>query len=438
MAKNVYKKRTSAKAPRKRLELNFDFSFFKEPKFLLVVGLSLLLLGICLLLSFGSYLFSGKADQSVVMGLSFGEILSSGKEVENLLGLFGAWVSHLFMFRWFGVASFLIVPICFLAGYQFLYNKKLDYFPSIIKVSIFFLFWITLILGYLVLVSERQTELLFISGGIGYEIAQALDSLAGWGTIVLLIFGLGVFIIYFFDITSVSSLFGINFIKSEKESEDDDYEDIEEEPIQEVVKVKKKKVVKPKVAPKQEEVVPEEEEYEEEMAPTLEEPTIPVAPEEEEIIEEQQEEVVLPVEEAEIAPVEDESIEEEEDLSFEVSKGIVEEEVERPIQNYDPTLDLPKYKYPHLDLLEDRSKDKINVSREELESNKDSIIDTLRNYKIGISSIKATIGPTVTLYEIVPEAGVKISKIKNLEDDIALSLAALGIRIIAPIPGEEQ
>jgi len=447
MAKNVYKKRTSPKSTRKRLELNFDLSFLKEQKFLLVVGLSLLFMGICLLLSFGSYLFTGKADQSVVLGLSFGEILTSGKEVENLLGLFGAWVSHLFIFRWFGVASFLIVPICFLAGYQFLYNKKLDYFPSIIKVSTFFLFWITLILGYLVLVTERQTELLFISGGVGYEVAQALNSLAGWGTIVLLMFALGVFIIYFFDITSVSNLFGINFIKTDKE--DDTYlydEELEEELPQEVVKVKKKKAVKPKpkVIPKQEAVAPiEEEEVEEDEEQELEpiettedlEPIVPVVLDEEQLEQSAAEEENDAVEITDTAQEAKQSSEEEEDLSFEVSKGIEEENVERPIQNYDPTLDLPKYQYPILDLLEDRSKDKINVSREELENNKDSIIDTLRNYKIGISSIKATIGPTVTLYEIVPEAGVKISKIKNLEDDIALSLAALGIRIIAPIPG---
>jgi len=450
MAKNVYKKKNPTKSPQKRFDIKIDFSFFKDPKFLLAAGLFLLFVGLCLLLSFGSYLFAGKADQSVVLGLSFGEILASGKEVENLLGLFGAWVSHLFIFRWFGVASFLIIPICFLSGYQLLYNKKLDYFSSIIKISIFFVFWITLILGYLVLISKRQTELLFISGGIGYEIAQALDSLAGWGTMVILVFALGVFIIYFFDITSISNLFGISFIKTEKDISTDEEEFVEQE---DVIVTKPKKVHRPKVSPATEtisntKVTPPTPLSEPEVTPPLPS-TPPIA--EEETFEEIKEEVVVKE-----VPVPEEVVEEEpeqqehvlhpevgkavgdvieEDLSFEVSKGVVEEKVERPIQNYDPTLDLPKYKYPTLDLLEDRSKDKISVSREELENNKDSIIDTLRNYKIGISSIKATIGPTVTLYEIVPEAGVKISKIKNLEDDIALSLAALGIRIIAPIPG---
>lgn len=104
--------------------------------------------------------------------------------------------------------------------------------------------------------------------------------------------------------------------------------------------------------------------------------------------------------------------------------------------NYDPTLDLSRYQYPTLDLLNDYGAPKVQVSKEELEANKDRIVETLGHYNIGIASIKATIGPTVTLYEIVPDAGVRISKIKNLEDDIALSLAALGIRIIAPIPGK--
>jgi S-DNA-T family DNA segregation ATPase FtsK/SpoIIIE len=103
---------------------------------------------------------------------------------------------------------------------------------------------------------------------------------------------------------------------------------------------------------------------------------------------------------------------------------------------YDPTLDLSSYKYPHLELLENYGSNKISVNAEELEANKNKIVETLNHYNIEIDKIKATIGPTVTLYEIIPAPGVRISKIKNLEDDIALSLAALGIRIIAPMPGK--
>ena len=128
-----------------------------------------------------------------------------------------------------------------------------------------------------------------------------------------------------------------------------------------------------------------------------------------------------------------------EEKQFSVTKPVHEEKTAEEVENldpYDPTLDLPRYKYPTLDLLNEYDLQKVTVTRQELEENKNKIVETLENFKIGIQEIKATIGPTVTLYEIVPEPGVKISKIKNLEDDIALSLAALGIRIIAPIPGK--
>ena len=140
--------------------------------------------------------------------------------------------------------------------------------------------------------------------------------------------------------------------------------------------------------------------------------------------------LIIEAEKTEIEAVKPES------LALEVNAIQTEEKVADQSENYDPTLDLPRYQYPTIDLLIEYPVKDVKVSKEELESNKDNILSTLINFKIAISSIKATIGPTVTLYEIVPEAGVKISKIKNLEDDIALSLSALGIRIIAPIPGK--
>ena len=131
-------------------------------------------------------------------------------------------------------------------------------------------------------------------------------------------------------------------------------------------------------------------------------------------------------------------------MEIEVENPIFEEHTVENLSNtlvkdfgeFDPKLELSKYRFPELNLLKDYSNENIQINKAELETNKDRIVDTLNNYKIGIASIKATIGPTVTLYEIVPDAGVRISKIKNLEDDVALSLAALGIRIIAPIPGK--
>ena len=134
----------------------------------------------------------------------------------------------------------------------------------------------------------------------------------------------------------------------------------------------------------------------------------------------------------------------EEDIEIVVEGPVFEEHTEKNLANslvkdfgeFDPKLELSNYKFPELNLLKDYSNENIHINKQELENNKNKIVETLNNYKISIASIKATIGPTVTLYEIVPDAGVRISKIKNLEDDIALSLSALGIRIIAPIPGK--
>ena len=142
-------------------------------------------------------------------------------------------------------------------------------------------------------------------------------------------------------------------------------------------------------------------------------------------VETPKEEVIEP-----LVKIEVEAIKEEVSETDNLANKLVED-----FGQFDPTLELSNYQFPKLDLLKKYDTESITINQEELEENKNRIVETLSNYKIGISSIKATIGPTVTLYEIVPEAGVRISKIKNLEDDIALSLSALGIRIIAPIPG---
>ena len=158
---------------------------------------------------------------------------------------------------------------------------------------------------------------------------------------------------------------------------------------------------------------------------------IELSVENETVEEEPAESIELPMPTPAPAPVEKEK-----QPAFEVEIKEAAEKLVEKAGHYDPTLDLAKYQFPNIDMLIERSTGKISVTKEELQQNKDKIVETLTNFKIGISSIKATIGPTITLYEIIPEAGVKISKIKNLEDDIALSLAALGIRIIAPIPGK--
>jgi len=283
-------------------------------------------------------------------------------------------------------------------------------------------------MGYLTFNQNEISTWSFLSGGIGFELAFLFDSLMGWGTYLVLIFSLLVFIIYAFDITSLFSY------KPATVTEDD-------------TSINEQKEKKP-----QENVEGKQEQKEEDEKNSWSfkiENTSKKKKENEGTPELLIEDKRKAFDESTKPPADSEGVQDfgrphpplntpqvpKEDLELKIEKQN-EEQVGHKMENYDPTLDLSNYKYPHLELLVDHSQGNIEVTKEELEMNKDKIVETLINFKIGISNIKATIGPTVTLYEIVPEAGVKISKIKNLEDDIALNLAALGIRIIAPIPGK--
>jgi S-DNA-T family DNA segregation ATPase FtsK/SpoIIIE len=150
-----------------------------------------------------SYLFTGKADQSIVDSVFDSTVRESGAEVENWMRLTGAVVSHLFIFRWFGVASFLFIPVFFFAGYKVVFRRELFPIATLTSFSVFSILWISLLLGYIILVSHEESFLGFLSGGIGYEFAVIMDSLIGWGTLLLIAFSLIVFIIYFFDVTSI-------------------------------------------------------------------------------------------------------------------------------------------------------------------------------------------------------------------------------------------
>jgi S-DNA-T family DNA segregation ATPase FtsK/SpoIIIE len=255
-------------------------------------------------------------------------------------------------------------------------------------------------------------------GGTGYHISNFLNGFMGWGTFLLLAFVLLVFFVYFFD---MGHYFGIEkkqipVAEVPVQKHKDSLQDIEKEDIssEDIFKEDSddnhfeliEKIVNQPIGLGLEIDEPQtfiEDEPEENQGNFLTQTN-----------EKLSDDFEVEMHEEEIA-----------DFTGDMSLG-----------EYDPTLDLSRYKYPTIDLLADAPESKVQVTKEELEANKNRIVETLGNYKIGISHIKATIGPTVTLYEIIPEAGIKISKIKNLEDDIALSLAALGIRIIAPIPGK--
>ncbi|VXD16649.1 DNA translocase FtsK [Marinoscillum sp. 108] len=446
MAQNTYKKQNQSSSK----SFNFKLDFLNDRKLHLAVGFFLLLTAFFLFVSFISYLSTGKADQSVVEAFLHTNIKESGQEAQNWFGSIGAITAHFFIFLWFGLSALLIPPFLFLVGHRIIWKKRIVSLTKAFSFSLFYLLWLSIFIGYFMLSSDEVSEWGFLSGGTGFELAIILDGLMGWGALLFLIFLFLVFNMYFFDITQVPVVDDLVLNLKEKAAgifrkpepiandAEDEYSEDEDEPSDEtdnsldfILKKVKEEVEKeeksqqPAPAPPEEEEEPEDEEVAEVETWTLEDkpkPKKPTPKEEPEFHIELPEDLI-------------EKPKKEEEFSIEVEIPEDHEVRVDHTENYDPTLDLPKYRYPTPELLIDYPQRDVQVSKDELEQNKDKIVETLINFKIGISSIKATIGPTVTLYEIVPEAGVKISKIKNLEDDIALSLAALGIRIIAPIPG---
>ena len=414
MAENTYKSNTFKKPEKEKRSKagkggsRFNLDFFRDPRLHLAAGFFLLITSLFLFIAFVSYLFTGKADQSVVEALGNTTLVESGKEADNWLGLYGAVTSHYFIFRWFGISGFFIPPLLFLIGFRMVFKRELLSFVSAFTFSVFAGLWLCLLLGYLTHSIAGTTEFSFLSGGLGYELAALADSMLGWGTFLFLVLTLFIFIIYFFNVTAINAFqvrdpkpMGNDALLPQDPAtaysdERDNWPDLTQpdpQPAPELVS----KVVEPS----EPEPIP---------APGIIAPRL---------------EKMKTTKEPEFTIEEPKS-----------DTDILAEQLVEAQGFYDPALDLAGYKFPPLELLNEYDTGKVQVTQEELNQNKDKIIATLVNFKIGIQSIKATIGPTVTLYEIVPDAGIKISRIKNLEDDIALSLAALGIRIIAPIPGK--
>lgn len=404
MTKNTYKTNSSKAKQKKRFRLPVvSLAFLEDKRFKLSVGLFLLFSSIYLTIAFFSYLFTGKADQSVVESIHQSNPIYTAEEAKNWLGLIGAVLSHYFIYKWFGIASFLFTPILFFIGTKIVFKKVLLPIKRFTQFAGFSILWLSLLLGYFILVTKEVTALSFVSGGIGFELSSLLNSMMGWGTPLLLICILLVFSIYFFNITSFLPRPVV---------------DIAGDTDQGIV-IQRDDLVVGDTHLQENTTIVSDSNTKQELVLTSDNHVLS-----------KEDKLIQKENDLEIQIVN--STEEQNDLKKEFSS-----EPENSIkEKYNPTLDLSSYKYPTLDLLDDYTTGKGQVTKEELEANKDKIVETLSHYGIGIGSIKATIGPTVTLYEIVPDAGVRISKIKSLEDDIALSLAALGIRIIAPIPGK--
>jgi S-DNA-T family DNA segregation ATPase FtsK/SpoIIIE len=408
---NKYRSKSSQESRTTSAQSSIDWtSFTTSPKNTLIAGMLLVTLSVLLEIAFLSYIFTGSADQSEIG--SFG--IDSARETRNILGLFGAFVSQVFVYRWFGIASLAIPIIPFMAGWRLIFGRDLLNSSRTTKEVIFFTLWTSTLLGYVVLISGSASSLSFLPGGFGYYINDILKSFIGHGSVIIIALTLLCFVVYFYDVNPIQRLRN----NSDAPGEEQESADIQEETP--TTEIEKAPVVR------RPSVLDQTYEEEEVILPAAVAPA-PVVEEGKPVVPFPEAEPSLELELDDPTPLLPEEEPDPDHLS---------EEILRDLGQYDPTLDLPSYQFPTHDILNEINESaQEKVSHDELESNKERIVDTLGSYGINISKIKATIGPTVTLYEIIPEAGVRISKIQNLEKDIALSLAALGIRIIAPMPG---
>ncbi|MCE7058508.1 DNA translocase FtsK [Dyadobacter sp. CY343] len=421
-----------------RIRFSFDWEqIFSSPKGTLAWGTFFILLGIFLEIAFISYLVTGISDQSVIDGLGQQSVRDAGRQTRNFFGVLGAVISHFFVYRWFGVGALLLPLVPIIAGWKMAFDKEIIPLNRTTKEVIFFTLWISALMGYIILMSNSESTMSFVSGGIGYIINVTLFDWLKWGSIIPIIFALFVFAVFFYDARSAYDAWQAKNAKPEVAPELNGTAAAEvpqpkvAEPVSTYASVlndtydDELPATNGQEKPEKAGLILEVEEETPVAAPVL--PVIPIAP-------------VVPVITAPVDAKLELEVEDTTHVAVQETEEFEDEDVNasilREFGQYDPMLDLPSYQFPRVDLLNEVFENHHEkVSQEELESNKTKIVDTLGSYGINISKIKATIGPTVTLYEIIPEAGVRISKIKNLEGDIALSLAALGIRIIAPMPG---
>lgn len=385
--------------------------FFRDERFLVSLGLFLLAFAIVLTLSFTSYLFTWKADQSILgMGIK-GLFSNSSYQVENWMGKLGALLSNTFIHDWFGLPSFAFVLIFGVFGFNLL-NVKLTNPWKFLFISMIFAIWFSIALA-----SVFSDKFFMIGGAHGYFVFNWMSGLIGKiGTYTAILLTAFVIIVYTFK--NSLNWFKSNVNKIAKVKKSDFIEDVNDEftetPHTDEKIVQDENIVIFDDQPTNDEIY-----------------NLPVDDDilaQDDIFNIEPEETVELPNNGKLAFAVNEVLEEEALTDDEINSDF--------LSDYDPTKDLEYYKMPPIEILTDYPARKADVTRDELNANKDKIVKTLRDYKIEIARITATIGPTVTLYEIVPAPGVRISKIKNLEDDIALSLAALGIRIIAPIPGK--
>ncbi len=436
------KKGVTINNPLKDLSGRFDKKKIKS-----ILGATMILFSFYFFLACISYFFTWTSDQDRVLDKTLINFLfeDNDEPVSNWLGKFGAWTSHLLIYRWFGLSAIGLCFLLFISGVRTLLNVIITPIGKAYSVTLLMMIWSSLFLGFF------TDKVNYLGGSFGYHINHWLNrSIGGFGAFILICVLLYFTLVILFN-PNFKTIFERLFNKKET--------DIEEfKPLQNSIKpefgdlrvvntikddeIEKENITKAVVFKGDEEELEisnfeKEEELDDEIYDGSELEILVKPPSKKTSFDDNDDfEIEIPEELFQEPTLVDDG--------FTLVKPKVEEilsdsemdDMRKEYGDYDPTLDLASYILPPIDLLKDYGRSGININKQELEDNKNKIVETLSHYKIDIAKIKATVGPTVTLYEIVPAPGVRISKIKNLEDDIALSLSALGIRIIAPIPGK--
>ena len=424
------KKKTEKAQEPKETKINRIGNFTKSETTHFVIGLICVIFAVYLLLAFTSFFFTGAADQSILNHEQPGELMQTTNQVKNYAGARGAQLSEHLINGCFGIASYLIVLFLAVLGMKLMRAYQFRIWKWFMSCTVIMI-WFSIALGY-VFDGTFADSFVYPGGLHGYNVSRWIASQIGpTGLGLLLLVTAILFFVYLTRETMriVRKTLHPEFKFKKKEKETPVAKEPTKQPI-EKEEPEPEPILEPTYTePKPVEVnfdLPKEEKLEEEENPEkfpFEQPQV------------SNEETVEPAQpEVEIV----EAIEEEE-TPFTIGDNHTEEDeaYKGPtLEPYNPRLDLENYKFPHLNLLDHYDETDNNIDMEEQNANKDRIIEVLRSFDIEISSIKASVGPTVTLYEITPAQGIRIAKIRNLEDDIALSIAALGIRIIAPIPGK--
>lgn len=442
-------KKKQVKKKKKKNSSSFSnfIRYAKSDRGCFMFGICLVFIAVFMLMGMISFFFTGAADQSKVVNKSFLELITHKQEISNWAGVGGAFIAENLINKFFGVFAVVIPIFIAIIGIRLMKVHSISIIRSFLLLA-FVLLWGSITSSFALTRFFPDSHVVW-GGSHGLIIEEILESALGWpGVLLVIVLMLIILVIitkqasveFFRDIFQKPLHLGQ---KSEDEDADEfeEEEEYEEEDDNDDVHEKKYLLSFLNIFKRKEKVVSEEEPNSDsipEDQPIATQPILPIQPLRSEPIKpavaaivEDDFEVVVPEEETYVS----DNITPSNPVQPEVSNDILDENGEE-MEEYDPTLDLSSYQNPSMDLLKVYDNTGRGVDMEEQKMNKEKIINTLRNYGIEITSIKATVGPTITLYEIVPQAGVRISKIRNLEDDIALSLSALGIRIIAPMPGK--